>query len=129
LGFLRFLSGVASAAHRYDHRNAGSLLSSDRLSRLFQVLGAVVAIDPVKHFGGHAEVSGGLPNGDPIGTPLNIRLTPNGQVVDRLGNGVRIQVFDSEDRVDSRGRRWYLISLPRSSAPDGYVFADFVRCP
>jgi hypothetical protein len=65
---------------------------------------------------------------DPTGTPLNIRMTPNGQTVARARNGTRIQVFDGEDKLDSQGRVWYHVALPTSAAPDGYAFAPYIRC-
>ncbi len=66
---------------------------------------------------------------DPTGTPLNIRMTPNGEVVATARNGSRIQGYDGEDQFDSQGRRWLYVGLSTSSAPDGYAFAAYIRCP
>jgi hypothetical protein len=66
---------------------------------------------------------------DPTGTPLNIRDKPNGKIVATARNGVLIQVYDNQDAFDSQGRRWYLVGLNTSSAPDGYAFARYIRCP
>ena len=65
---------------------------------------------------------------DPTGTPLNIRLTPNGRVVATARNGSPIQVFAGEDRRDRQGRLWHYVALPGSSAPDGYAIASYIRC-
>jgi hypothetical protein len=66
---------------------------------------------------------------DPTGTPLNIRLEPNGQTVARVRNGEKLLVFLDGTKTDSRGRIWYEVAMSTSAAPDGYVFAEYVRCP
>jgi TRAP-type C4-dicarboxylate transport system substrate-binding protein len=65
---------------------------------------------------------------DPTGTPLNIRMEPNGQVVNTAINGELIQVFSGEEKYDSRGRLWYYVANRWSSAPDGYALAAYIRC-
>lgn len=66
---------------------------------------------------------------DPTGTPLNIRLQPNGRVAATAHNGELIQVFSGEEKVDDKGRVWYHVALRTSAAPDGYAFAAFIHCP
>ncbi|MEA2904358.1 MAG: hypothetical protein QOI12_1745 [Alphaproteobacteria bacterium] len=66
---------------------------------------------------------------DPTGTPLNIRLEPNGRVVATARTGTRIQVFEGEEKYDNQNRPWYSVALPTSSAPDGYALAAYIRCP
>jgi hypothetical protein len=66
---------------------------------------------------------------DPTGPPLNIRLAPNGRIVATTCNGTRIELFEGEERYDAQNRPWYFVALPTSSAPDGYTFAAYIRCP
>jgi hypothetical protein len=66
---------------------------------------------------------------DPTGTPLNIRMQPNGAIVDSVGNGQRVLVFLSDAVTDNQGRVWHNIAKRTSAAPDGYVIARFLRCP
>ena len=66
---------------------------------------------------------------DPTGTPLNIRLQPNGEIVATARNGEEILVFKGDEKRDSKGRVWLYVALKTSSAPDGYVIGSFVRCP
>jgi hypothetical protein len=44
-------------------------------------------------------------------------------------NGEKLLVFFEGTKTDSRGRVWYEVAMSTSAAPDGYVFAEFVRCP
>jgi len=66
---------------------------------------------------------------DPTGTPLNIRMQPNGETVARVRNGEKLLVFFEGTKTDSRGQVWYEVAMATSAAPDGYVFAAYVRCP
>ena len=66
---------------------------------------------------------------DPTGTPLNIRMQPNGKIVASVRNGELIQVFEGNDKTDSQGRTWYEVAMRTSAAPEGYVPAAYVRCP
>jgi hypothetical protein len=66
---------------------------------------------------------------DPTGTPLNIRMQPNGDTVARVRNGEKLLVFFEGTKTDSRERVWYEVAMSTSAAPDGYVFAEYVRCP
>jgi hypothetical protein len=66
---------------------------------------------------------------DPTGTPLNIRMEPNGRIVAKARNGELIQVFGGEEKSDRNGKLWYYVALNTSSAPDGYALAAYIRCP
>jgi hypothetical protein len=55
---------------------------------------------------------------DPTGTPLNIRMSPNGKIVATARKGTRIQVFEGEEKYDDQNRAWYFVALPTSSAPE-----------
>jgi hypothetical protein len=66
---------------------------------------------------------------DPTGTPLNIRLQPNGEIVATARNGDKIVVFRGDEKRDNDGRIWLSVALMTSVAPDGYVIGSYVRCP
>ena len=66
---------------------------------------------------------------DPTGTPLNIRMQPNGKFVASVRNGELILVFDGEEKKDSQGRTWYFVAMRTSAGPDGYALAAYIRCP
>ena len=66
---------------------------------------------------------------DPTGTPLNIRMHPNGETVARMRNDEKLLVFFEGTMTDSCGRVWYQVAITTSAAPDGYVFAEYVRSP
>jgi hypothetical protein len=65
---------------------------------------------------------------DPTGTPLNIRLQPNGVIVATARNGDEILVFRGDEKHDDQGRIWLSVALMTSAAPDGYVIGSYVRC-
>ena len=58
---------------------------------------------------------------DPTGTPLNIRMQPNGETVARVRNGEKLLVFFEGRKTDSRGQFWYEVAMATSAAPDGRV--------
>lgn len=64
---------------------------------------------------------------DPTGTPLNIRETPNGEIIGRVTNGVGVRVVNTS--FDERGRPWVLIR-PRGTPSQvvGWVYREFVSC-
>jgi hypothetical protein len=61
---------------------------------------------------------------DPTGSPLNIRTSPNGKVVGKIGNGERIRI--SDQRTEN-GKEWAYISNA-ASRPMGWVFRKFLEC-
>lgn len=63
---------------------------------------------------------------DPTGTPLNIRETPNGEIIGRVSNGTGVRVVNTS--FDERGRPWVLIRPRGSSQVVGWVYREFVSC-
>lgn len=63
---------------------------------------------------------------DPTGTPLNIRETPNGEIIGRVSNGAGVRVVNSS--FDERGRPWVLIRPRGSGQVVGWVYREFVSC-
>lgn len=63
---------------------------------------------------------------DPTGTPLNIRIEPNGRVVGTIPNGAQVTI--SEARRDERGRAWVFIRDLDSGRGIGWVFRSFLNC-
>jgi hypothetical protein len=63
---------------------------------------------------------------DPTGTPLNVRATPNGQIIGSLPNGLLVTILDVA--TDNRGRPWALISQYESGRRIGWVFREFIAC-
>jgi hypothetical protein len=61
---------------------------------------------------------------DPTGSPLNIRTSPNGKVVGKIGNGERIRI---SDQTVENGKEWAYISNA-ASRPMGWVFRKFLSC-
>ncbi len=56
---------------------------------------------------------------DPTGTPLNIRSSPNGEIVGTLRNGASVTI--QTVAYDGQGRPWAYIGV-------GWVFREFVTC-
>ena len=56
---------------------------------------------------------------DPTGTPLNIRSSPNGNIVGTLRNGTAVVIQDTA--YDRQGRAWAYIGV-------GWVFREFISC-
>lgn len=63
---------------------------------------------------------------DPTGTPLNIRETPNGEIIGRVTNGAGIRVMNTS--FDERGRPQALISPRGRNHVVGWVYREFVSC-
>jgi hypothetical protein len=63
---------------------------------------------------------------DPTGTPLNVRVAPDGRVVATLDNGLLVAVVDTRD--DAGGRRWAFIVGASDGRPLGWVFREFIAC-
>lgn len=62
---------------------------------------------------------------DPTGTPLNLRDTPNGEIIGSIRNGIIVLIQDNAQ--DNRGRSWVLISSS-SGTTLGWVFREFISC-
>ncbi len=66
---------------------------------------------------------------DPSGTPLNVRLAPNGRIVDELANGTWVHI---DDVRREHGKAWAYVaeSTPsgRIGLPIGWVFRDYLNC-
>lgn len=63
---------------------------------------------------------------DPTGTPLNLRDSPNGDVIGQLRNGLlvtRLRVAE-----DERGRPWALIGERDTGVRLGWVYREFIAC-
>jgi len=63
---------------------------------------------------------------DPTGTPLNVRVAPNGRIVATLNNGLLVAVVDTRD--DASGRPWAYIVRADGGKPLGWVFREFIAC-
>ena len=63
---------------------------------------------------------------DPTGTPLNVRATPNGQIIGSLPNGLLVSIIDVTR--DNRGRPWALIAGFETGRRFGWVFREFIAC-
>jgi hypothetical protein len=63
---------------------------------------------------------------DPTGTPLNVRATPNGEILRRVPNGLQVSIIMSEN--DSRGRPWAFIVRQDNGHDIGWVFREFLSC-
>jgi len=66
---------------------------------------------------------------DPTGTPVNMRIQPNGSILATVRQGERVQVFLEKTITDNRGQVWRSVARGTSSAPDGYILARQLRCP
>ena len=63
---------------------------------------------------------------DPTGTPLNVRIAPNGGIAKTLGNGTQVHIVAT--RQDSRGKDWSQIERVGESEPIGWAFRDYLEC-
>ena len=63
---------------------------------------------------------------DPTGTPLNVRATPNGQIVGTLNNGYQVTVLDRTS--DRRGKSWVYVGNYENNKPIGWVAREFIAC-
>ena len=63
---------------------------------------------------------------DPTGTPLNVRVAPNGRIVGTLNNGLLVAVVDTRD--DANGRPWAFIVRANDGRPLGWAFREFIAC-
>jgi hypothetical protein len=65
---------------------------------------------------------------DPTGTPLNVRLQPNGKIVAKIRNK-RVVYLQSITR-DENGKQWVLVSMKNNGGEMvlGWVLREFVSC-
>ena len=63
---------------------------------------------------------------DPTGTPLNIRIEPNGRVVGVIANGTQVTI--SESRQGDGGRTWVFIRNLDTGQGIGWVYRNFLNC-
>lgn len=63
---------------------------------------------------------------DPTGTPLNVRIEPNGRVVGTVRNGR--QVVIAETRRDDQGRVWAFVRDLDTNVGIGWVYRSFLNC-
>jgi hypothetical protein len=65
---------------------------------------------------------------DPTGTPLNVRSSPNGRIVNALLNGR--EVYIQETASDEQGRTWALVTgnYRGEYRTWGWVFREFITC-
>lgn len=65
---------------------------------------------------------------DPTGTPLNVRASPNGRILQTVKNDTI--VFIEQTTYDSKNRPWVKISqsIGRNRKILGWVFREFISC-
>jgi hypothetical protein len=63
---------------------------------------------------------------DPTGSPLNVRRTPQGDIVSTLNNGQSVQIQRIDQ--DHKGQDWALVSRTGGSTTLGWVIRKFVKC-
>ncbi|WP_353930546.1 SH3 domain-containing protein [Okeanomitos corallinicola TIOX110] len=65
---------------------------------------------------------------DPTDTPLNVRETPNGKIINQLKNGKEVYIL--EIAHDNKGISWAKISGYHNGKYRvwGWVFREFISC-
>ena len=63
---------------------------------------------------------------DPTGTPLNVRASPNGDIVGTLRNGVQVTVLDRS--MDRKRQAWVYVGRSEDRSPIGWVYRQFIAC-
>ncbi len=65
---------------------------------------------------------------DPTGTPLNVRLSPNGKVISKIRN--QTVVYPQSINYDNTGKPWLLINVRQPSGDRrlGWVVREFISC-
>jgi hypothetical protein len=65
---------------------------------------------------------------DPTGTLLNVRSSPNGQIVGKIKNGKNVYIQSVER--DAKGKPWVLIAVKeRGKLRElGFVLREFIGC-
>ncbi len=63
---------------------------------------------------------------DATGTPLNVRASPNGKVIDKVANGKLVSNLAYED--DDNGKTWAQVEDHQTKKLIGWVFREFISC-
>jgi hypothetical protein len=65
---------------------------------------------------------------DPTGTPLNVRSSPNGKIINQLKTGKVVEILTIS--VDSKGRSWAFIGgyYNGKYREWGWVYREFISC-
>ncbi|MEY2984716.1 MAG: hypothetical protein RLZZ568_1333 [Cyanobacteriota bacterium] len=67
---------------------------------------------------------------DPTGTPLNVRDSPNGKVINSLQNGREVEIVEID--YDQKDRPWVKVGRPWVRAGEsriwGWVIREFISC-
>jgi SH3 domain-containing protein len=60
---------------------------------------------------------------DPTGTPLNVRVRPNGKVLFTLRNGAEVVPLEESD-----DHKWVKVFSSKNTRKEGWVFYNFLDC-
>jgi hypothetical protein len=65
---------------------------------------------------------------DPTGTPLNVRLQPNGSIISKIRN--QTIVYPQSISQDENGKPWILIAVKKQGSEQvlGWVVREFISC-
>jgi hypothetical protein len=63
---------------------------------------------------------------DPTGTPLNVRTSPNGKVIDTLPNRMLVSIVDQI--FDQSHKAWVFLKRGTDDEPIGWVYREFISC-
>ncbi|PLZ97634.1 peptide-binding protein [Fischerella thermalis CCMEE 5268] len=61
---------------------------------------------------------------DPTGTPLNVRKSPNGQIIGTIENNTEVDIY--EIVRDEKNRPWAKVGF--EGRVWGWVFREFISC-
>jgi len=62
---------------------------------------------------------------DPTGTPLNVRIVPNGRILGTLPNGVMVRIRET---TSVQGKTWVRVSPDGEVPPIGWIFRNYLNC-
>jgi hypothetical protein len=63
---------------------------------------------------------------DPTGTPLNVRTSPNGKIIDTLPNRMLVSIVDQI--FDENHRAWVFLKRGTDDEPIGWVDREVIGC-
>jgi hypothetical protein len=95
-----------------------SFTNRDRASEFANTVGGDVG-QPTSPDSAQAVLGCGVVN-DPTGTPLNVRRSPNGEILGAFSNGQQVMV---KETVEVNDKKWLHVVAPSN---DGYVFANYI---